>query len=98
MSKQPKGTKLAARAVDLLDALDENSLIERCNYRGCRRLAAGLPDFGPCVEAPVCEEHVPRGAVLIGCQEEVTAALRALFVELEKYGHRFDHETGKATP
>lgn len=92
---QPRGTRLARRVVDLLAALEDTCAIERCSHGGCRRLAAGEPDFGPNVEAAVCEEHVPRGAVLIGCQEEVTDALRALFKELAKYGHRFDPATGR---
>jgi hypothetical protein len=93
--KAPKGTRLSRRIADVLEALDDNGAIERCHHHGCRRLAVGLPDFGPCVESPVCEEHVPDGARLIASLEDTADALRALFAELDRYGIHYDVETGR---
>lgn len=89
--------ELADEIVGLLETLDDQGVIDRCNHRSCGRLAVGLPDFGPSVEAPVCERHVPRGASLIASLEDSAAALRRVYAALEPYGYCYDPETGKRT-
>ena len=90
--------KLAETVALFLEALEERGSIERCNHRGCERLASGEPDFGPHVDVPVCESHVPKRAVLIGGLDEFSEALRAVLAELNRYEYRFDLETGKRLP
>lgn len=87
--------KLAKRIKTVLAALEDGNKIERCAHHGCMRLAVGLPDFGPSVEAAVCEQHVPEHATLIASLEDEAAALRALYVALVPYGIHYDPETGK---
>lgn len=89
-----KDPDLAAAAVALLADLEDRGAIERCAHRGCRRLAVGLPDFGPSVEAAVCENHVPEHATLIDSLSDVAETLRAMYEQLARYGYVYDPETG----
>lgn len=86
---------LADAVVDLLSSLEDVSAISRCSARGCGALSAGLPDYGPHVGDSVCADHVPRGAHLIGAEDEVSEALRAVYTQLEQYGYHYDRKTGR---
>lgn len=88
--------ELADAVVNLLDALENACHIERCTHRNCGALSSGLPDFGPHVGDSVCEEHLPQYAHLIPSHEDMTNALREVYVVLEKYDYHYDPKTGRA--
>lgn len=88
--------ELANAVVTLLDTLEDTSAISRCSAHGCGALSAGLPDFGPHVADSVCADHVPRGAHLIGAENDVSDALREVYAALKKYDYHYDRKTGRA--
>lgn len=87
--------ELADAVVDLLSSLEDTRAISRCSARSCGALSAGLPDYGPHVGDSVCADHVPHGAHLLGVDDDVSEALRAVYAQLEQYGYTYDRKTGR---
>lgn len=98
--------RLAESVVGLLNALEDQSAIVRCEAKGCYRLAEGFPLIGDGRAGdPVCKKHVPREAKaspmvdnMIGHLDELAAALRQTYAAMEPFGRRYDPETGHPCP
>lgn len=105
-NKQTAGERLAESVVGLLNALEDQNAIVRCEAEGCYRLAEGFPLIGDGRAGdPVCKKHVPREAKaspmvdnMIGHLDELAAALRQTYAAMEPFGRRYDPETGHPCP